>query len=263
MPEGDSYTRAADAAAPILVGRVIDHVDGTPAIRRAASRLLGSTVDRVRTNGKHLLIDTDAGLTIHVWLGMPGRVRTSRGSMRPRRLSGGTRLLICTQAGSVTAERAPTVEVERTRVVDQRLDRLGADVLAEEFDWSRFRRRSEAAPADMLVCDYLLDQRVMAGIGNEYKCEILFLEGLHPITPIARVDPESRERLADRARRIMLPNAHRPQRSTTGSWPAGEAWVYGRGGKPCRRCGTRIEQGHVGEAQSRVTYWCPTCQPSP
>ena len=266
MPEGDSYTRAADRVRPLLVDQAIEAIDGAPAVRKYRPRLLGSTVTGVRTKGKHLLIDTTAGLTIHVALGMPGRVRARSGSGPNQGLirRGPTRLAMATNRGVVTVDSAPTVEVERTRVIDASLDRLGPDVLAPEFDWETYRERAARAPDDMLVCDFLLDQRVLAGVGNEYKNEILFLEKLHPRTPIGMLDPKQRDRLADRARGLMMPNAHRSFRTTTGRYaPGTDAWVYGRGGKPCRRCRDEIVEASVGRSHPRITYWCPSCQRIP
>ncbi len=269
MPEGDSYTRARRRIAPILIGRTIERVQGSaPDVRRHSSRLLGATVETVRTHGKHLMIDCDVGLTVHVHLGMPGRIRVGRSAHAPpsgrgRPAGGGlaaVRMGLGTELGTVWVLSAPDVDVDRRAVIDHRLRRLGADVLATTFDWARFETQSERYPADRTVSDFLLDQRVMAGIGNEYKCEVLFLEGIDPRTPMSAIDAGARRRLAERARAIMLPNAERPQRTTTGRrHPDSRAWVFERAGRACRRCGTVIEQARVGNP-ARITYWCPDCQ---
>lgn len=274
MPEGDSYARAAARISPIVIGREILAVDGVPAIRRAASRIIASSVTGVRTHGKHLLIDLDNGLSIHVWLGMPGTVHVETGGRnqavgeespgRPRHDAGSIRMLLTTGAGTVVVRSAPNVEIERTRVIDASLRRLGPDVLAETFDWEAFSERSRRAPADMIVVDFLLDQRVMAGVGNEYKNEILFLEGLHPATPMGELGGEARAALVTRARRLMLPNAGRPGRTTTGRRGRGsESWVFERTGRPCRRCGSAVLSAAIGLPHPRMTYWCPSCQPDP
>ena len=82
MPEGDSYTRAADRLRPVLVDRQLTYVDGTPSVRKWSGKLVGHTVTGIRTHGKHLLFDVDTGVTIHVWLGMPGRWRVRDASGR-------------------------------------------------------------------------------------------------------------------------------------------------------------------------------------
>lgn len=258
MPEGDSYTRAAARARPVLMGREVIAVEGSaPEVRRHSRSILGRRVEDVRTRGKHLMFDLDSGLTIHVHLGMPGRVRAGRGRLSARD-RGPLRLGLSTEAGSVWVLSAPTVEVARREEIEGRLERLGPDLLAEEFDWGEFRRRADRYPDDRTVSDFLLDQRVMAGVGNEYKCEVLFLEKLLPQRRMGEIDQAAREGLAHRARRLLLPNARRAVRSTTGR-PDEGAWVYGRKGLPCRRCRTAIEEDWVGEP-ARITYWCPTCQ---
>lgn len=246
-------------------------------MRKWSSRLVGSTVTGIRTHGKHLIIDADSGVSIHVWLGMSGRFqlrdragRTVRiATERPRRARrrddpGAIRLMLSTSSHQVICHAAPTVDVERTRVVDRELARLGADVLAESFDWELFRARAGKVSPDRSVADLLLDQRVLAGVGNEYKNEVLFLEGLHPLTPLGSLDPSRIDALAERARRLMLPNAHRGARVTTGMrGPGLESWVFERTGRPCRRCRASIVSGQIGDPFPRVTYWCPNCQADP
>jgi endonuclease VIII len=119
----------------------------------------------------------------------------------------------------------------------------------------------------------LLDQRVMAGIGNVYKSEILFLQHLHPDTLASDVSDEQWLALMDTARKLLRANVaessgqgietYRGLRRTTGRMNAADRlWVYSRGGKPCRTCGTAIASRKDGD-DARVTYWCPVCQPSP
>lgn len=255
MPEGDSYTKAAQRIRPVLVGHPVDEVDGSaPDVRRHSSRLVGSTTQGVRTLGKHLLIDLDSDLTVHIHLGMPGRVLVQH-----RALSGhGLRASFATSTGIVGVVAAPTVEVDSPARIESGLAHLGPDVLAEAFDEEAFQVRAMAYPDAALVSDFLLDQRVMAGVGNVYKCEVLFLERVHPSTPMADVDPDRRLALARRSRRIMVPNALRSVRNTTGL-PGRESWVYGRAGRACRRCRTAIESAWIG-GDERITYWCPSCQ---
>jgi endonuclease-8 len=274
MPEGDSYTRAADRLRPVLVDQPLVYVDGVPAVRKWSSKLVGRAVTGIRTHGKHILVDVDGGTTIHVWLGMPGRwrIRDATGRTvaveserrRGRRVTdprGAARLILGTERHEATCYAAPTVEVERTRVIDRLIDRLGPDVLADVFDWDLFRERVSKVQPDRAVTDVLLDQRVLAGVGNEYKNEVMFLERLHPLTPFGSLDAGQKDALADRSRRLMLPNAHRSGRVTTGiRGESMESWVFERTGRPCRRCRTPIISDHLGDPFPRITYWCPTCQ---
>jgi endonuclease-8 len=271
MPEGDSIARAAAKLSP-LVGATIVEVDGVPDVRRWRPKLVGREVNAIRTHGKHLVIDVDGDVSIHVWLGMPGRWRIDRrdGAGRseiegePERRAfdrGAIRLQLVTESHRATCYSAPTVEVERTRVIDHSLRRLGPDILDDAFDFEAFHVRTELLPASTSVADMLLDQRVVSGIGNEYKNEVLFLEGVHPATTLGALTVEHLDALMVRAARIMKPNARRRgERNTTGLAHAG-SWVYDRAGKPCRRCRSPIMSAGVGDRFERITYWCPECQP--
>ena len=276
MPEGDSYTRAAALARRVLEGATIVAVDGVPAIRRHADRVVGHDVSEIRTAGKHLLFDLASGWTIHVWLGMPGRVtvvgasgrRSQVGESPPaagrRDRMGGIRLRLEAESGTVTVHAAPKVEIERRRVIDAALASLGPDVLAEQFDWSDFSNRAKRVDPGRPAAEVLIDQRVLSGIGNEYKSEILFLERMHPLTSWGLLDDAEIQGLARRAIALMRPNATRARRITTGAASGshdGDRWVYDRAGTPCRRCRTPIRAGDHGSPPRR-TYRCPLCQPS-
>lgn len=275
MPEGDSYARAAAKLRPALVDKELLEVGGSPTVRRWADRLVGSRVVGIRTHGKHLLIDVEGAVTIHVWLGMPGRwrIRSNAGFVetegertgRSTGDAGAIRLLLRTATHVALCYSAPTVEVERTRVIDRSLRRLGPDVLDDEFDLDAYRERAALLPPDTLLADFLLDQRVMAGVGNEYKNEILFLERLHPERTLGSIDSDRVDALAVRARKLMVPNANRRGgRVTTGyRRPGLESWVFERTGQPCHRCNTTIVSGHIGRRHARITYWCPSCQVDP
>ncbi|MFF5171100.1 zinc finger domain-containing protein [Micromonospora sp. NPDC000089] len=133
---------------------------------------------------------------------------------------------------------------------------LGPDLLGADWDPAEAVRRLAADP-DVTVGEALLDQRNLAGVGNLYKCEVLFLRGLSPWTPVGAV-PDLTGTVT-LAQRLLAANRGRWTQSTTGSLHRGQtSYVYGRRAQPCRRCGTAIRKEELGE---RVTYWCPTCQP--
>jgi endonuclease VIII len=131
---------------------------------------------------------------------------------------------------------------------------LGPDLLGPDWDPQTAAANLTADP-DRPVAAALLDQRVMAGVGNVYCNELCFVFGLLPTSAVKVADPV---RLVSRAHDMLMANRSRFHRTTTGDRRHGnELWVYGRSGKPCRRCGTLIESDADGE---RVSYWCPRCQ---
>jgi endonuclease-8 len=146
---------------------------------------------------------------------------------------------------------------------------LGPDLLAESFDIDgAIARIRDRGPEP--IAEVLLNQRVVAGIGNVYKSEVLFLAGVHPDTPASALHDDRLASLLALARRLLKANVtdhagpgivtYLGLRRTTGRMnPADRLWVYSRGGRPCRRCGTRIASRKSGD-DARVTYWCPGCQ---
>lgn len=172
--------------------------------------------------------------------------------------------MIETPAAVAVAFNTPVVEL----LTDAELRRsmplitLGPDLLAESFDADEALRRLRERDAWALGVA-LLDQRAVAGIGNVYKSEVAFIERLDPWSPVRAFDDGSLRNALSEARRLLQANAGRGARTTTGRrGPGRDLWVYGRGGRPCRRCGTPISSRRQGE-HARVTYWCPRCQPPP
>jgi endonuclease-8 len=146
--------------------------------------------------------------------------------------------------------------------VHHTLARLGPDLLSPQFDRADVLRRL-AARGRQPIAEALLDQRLTAGIGNVFKSEILFLCGIAPSRPVDSLGDADREALIDTARRALSINVvGGTMRRTTGRDRPGERlWVYGRAGRPCRRCGTLIRSAKTG-LDARSTYWCPACQPA-
>jgi endonuclease-8 len=147
---------------------------------------------------------------------------------------------------------------------------LGPDLLSPGFDADEALRRFKSRSDDTMA-DALLDQRVMAGVGNVYKSEVLFLAGVHPFAAVAASDESKLRDMIGIAQRLLLDNVverpgpgmvtYKSARRTTGRMRSEDRlWVYSRSGKPCRKCGTPIAFDKHGDA-ARVTYWCPACQP--
>ena len=255
MPEGDSVAGHAQRLRPILEGSRIESVGGTsPSVRVHSARILDAVVDGVRTVGKHLIIDLSTGYSIRIHLGMTGRWTITAVSASP--VHGSARLVLGTESHRTACFSAPTVEVDRTAAVDAEVARLGPDLLGD-FDVDEFLRRARLREGELNVAQLLLDQEVVAGIGNVYKSELLFLEGIHPETPAASLGDDTLRAIAERARRLMAVNVGKRRVTTGMRGPRREHWVYGRDGRPCRRCGAAIESRGGAD---RVTYWCPGCQ---
>ena len=257
MPEGDSIAGDANQLTRVLAGREILGVYGTSkSVRSSSAKLLGATVTAVRAIGKNLLLDFDNGWSVWVHLGMTGRWRVGPRLDRP---PGDSRLALTTATATAVCRKAPIVRVDRTPALEQRLEGLGPDVLADEFDTSEFVRRARLGEGQKSISEVLLDQQVIAGIGNVYKSEILYLEKVNPKRPVAECDDSVLVSIAERAVKVMGPNVGRSRSTTGGLEPGRPTWIYGRGGEACRRCGTRIASDEHG---GRITYWCPGCQQS-
>ena len=268
MPEGDTIFRTAHVLRAALVGRrvTLARAQPGPGLRRVPdlSRVVASTVTSVEARGKHLLIDFDNGLTLRTHLRMKGSWHRYRPS-EPWRLPMRQATAILETAESVAVLfNAPTVELltEADLRRSRPLRELGPDLLSRSFDADEALRRLRERDGDELG-NALLDQRAVAGIGNVYKSEVAFLERLDPWAPVAAFTDDQLRGALRTARRLLQANTRGGARVTTGSTARGEGlWVYGRSGRPCRRCGTLIRSARQGKL-ARLTYWCPRCQVAP
>jgi endonuclease-8 len=228
--------------------------------RLATTDLAGRHVLDATARGKHLLIRLEGELTLHTHFEMDGIWRIFAPG---ERWSGGPaheiRVVLGTDRKTAVGYRIPVIDVVATASEPELVGHLGPDLLDDAFDADEAIRRIAAAPA-VGIADALLDQRNLAGIGNVYKCEALFLSGVDPWTPAGEVPDLMR--LVDLARRLMVANRDRETRITTGVRRPGEqTWVYGRAARPCRRCGTVIGRRMQGDrGRERVTFWCGQCQ---
>jgi len=252
MPEGDTVWHTATNLRDGLVGKTLTRCD-VRVPRFAAVDLTGETVDEVLSRGKHLFIRVGPA-SIHSHMKMDGSWRVSA-DRRVRESDHRVRIVL--EAGDVQAAGIDLGELEiLARAEDMAVvAHLGPDLLGADWDPDAAAANLTADPSRPIAAA-LLDQRIMAGIGNVYCNELCFVFGLLPTAPTARVaDPL---RLVSRAHDMLAANRSRWNRTTTGDRRHGnELWVYGRAGKPCRRCGALIESDWGGE---RVSYWCPRCQ---
>src|SRR5882757_9851603 len=252
MPEGDTVFHTAAALRVALVGKTLTRCD-VRVPRYATVDLTGQVVDEVISRGKHLFIRVGAA-SIHSHLKMDGSWKVSPVS-KPSRA--GHRIRIILEAGDI---QAAGIDLGVLEVLEREHDmdavaHLGPDLLGDDWD-PRVAAANLAADPDRPLAAALLDQRVIAGVGNVYCNELCFVTGHLPTAPVSDVrDPL---RMVQRARDMLWLNRSRWNRSTTGDTRHGrEFWVYGRAGQACRRCGTLIESDSRGD---RVTFWCPVCQ---
>jgi endonuclease-8 len=258
MPEGDTLHRTASGLAPHLVGRAVTAArvrPGGPQVRR----VVGATITSVEAIGKNLLIRFDNGLEIRTHLRMNGSWHRYRPGERWRRSPARARLVLEVPGAVAVCFDAPVVELFETRAeaIHPTLARLGPDLLAA--DWTdahedeAVRRLGEPGRASRSISAALLDQRSLAGIGNIWRNETLFHERVDPWTPVGAVPDDALRRLVLRARSLLRDSVGRaPGRSPM--------WVYGRAGRPCRRCGSLIRSAPLDTEIQRTTYWCPACQ---
>lgn len=262
MPEGDTVWRTA-AALRRLDGSTIESADlRVPSL--ATTDLAGARILTTVTRGKHLLTRLEAvsghGLTLHTHLVMEGRWDVQRRGERWRRPAYQARVVLRT-AGHEAIGYDVRVDLAPTTEEDRWVGHLGPDLLGPDWDTAEAVRRLAADPGRP-VGEALLDQANLAGVGNVYRSELCFLRGVDPTTPVGAAGDLTA--LVELARRLLVANRDRVERTTTGEDRRGRRlWVYGRRG-PCLRCGTAVRRAQTGEpGRERPVYWCPRCQPSP
>ncbi|ADP79630.1 DNA-formamidopyrimidine glycosylase family protein [Pseudofrankia inefficax] len=265
MPEGDTVLQASRRLHQALAGQVLS-VSDFRVPRYATVDLTGGTVLEVVPRGKHLLMRCSGGVTVHSHLRMEGAWRVFAAGEAWRGGPGWQIRAVLGNARHVAVGyRLPVLDVLRTADESKVVGHLGPDVLGPDWDLARVLANARTHP-EREIGSVLLDQTVLAGLGNVYRIEACFVAGLSPWTRIGDV-PEL-DSVVDRARQLIVLNAERPVRVTTGSARPGEQlWVYGRGRRPCRRCGTAIRMAEQAPSdapeEGRVTYWCPRCQRGP
>jgi len=263
MPEGDTVLRAARALGRSLEGKRLTHF-GSSLPRLADANLSGRRVQTVEARGKNLLVRFDDGRALVTHMRMTGSwhlYRPGEPWKKPARLA---RPVLDTESSVPVRFSAPVVELLSARELDRnpRLRRLGPDVLSAEFDDAEAVRRLKSR-ARTAIGEALLFQSAVAGVGNVYKSETLFLCGMDPFAPVAFFSDAELSGIMAKARELMSANVDGwPRRSagTRRTRASGGYWVYGRRGRPCRRCGAPVKRRRQGSA-GRSTYWCSVCQP--
>jgi endonuclease-8 len=257
MPEGDTIRWAAKRIRPVLEGRVPEEIL-TPQQRhgrdRWPERLAGRAVTSVDAYGKHLFIRFEGGVALHSHLRMTGSWGVYRAGQRWRRSARRAWIVLRAAGHEVVEFDGPVLELltdGRTRF-DRQLAALGPDVLADEFDSARFLARLRTDDVTRGIGDALLDQSIVAGIGNVWKAEGCWEAAVDPWRSISTVSDQEALAIVDSVRPRMRESAeHGPLRI--------KAFVHNRAGRPCSRCGSLIRARRQGD-DNRTTFWCPGCQ---
>lgn len=256
MPEGDTVHRAAGRLHEALAGQSVTRFE-LRVPQAATADLRGEVVHDVVARGKHLL-HRIGDWTLHSHLKMEGRWLVFRPGERWRGPAFQARAVIGVATAEAVGFEIADVSLVRTRDEDQVVGHLGPDPLGPDWDPAEAARRLGADTRAVHVA--LQDQRNVAGFGNEYVNEILFVRGILPTTPAVEVDAAA---VVDLGARMIRANLPRRQRTFTGDDRDGRrTWVYGRAGRACRRCGTIIRESTLGAdpTRQRIVFWCPACQ---
>ena len=279
MPEGDSIYRAARALRGVLAGRVVTGFEtGLAGLARVDddAPLVGRVVERVESRGKWLLIYFSGDLILVTHMLMSGSWHLYRSGERWQMGRAKMRVVIRVEGWEAVAFNVPIAEFHTARSLERssQVPKLGPDVLGAEFTVEGGVARLAAYAAERPEAEVgvvLLNQRVIAGLGNVFKSEVAFAAGVNPFRVMRTVTAKEMEALVDFAMRYMRANVAdgKSERIVTvgggrRTIPALDReerlWVYRRKGEECRRCGAAVMMRKQGE-QARSTYWCPVCQP--
>ncbi|MEP7309002.1 MAG: DNA-formamidopyrimidine glycosylase family protein [Acidobacteriota bacterium] len=274
MPEGDTIFRAAQTLHRALTGSVVTRFESVfPALNRIDHDrpLVGRTIESVSARGKHLLMAFSGDLVLRTHMRMHGSWHIYRPGERWQRSAHDMRIVVQTSRFVAVGFNVPIAELLTSRDLSRHkeLQAIGQDLLAATFDEDEVIRRLRSHDGDA-IADALLNQRIVAGIGNVFKSEILFITRIHPFRTVGALSDDDLRRIVGESRRQLRANVlTRSQtlspafgrRTTRNLDPSVKLWVYSRGGQPCRICGTPIQARKTG-LDARLTYWCPKCQPS-
>lgn len=279
MPEGDTIFRSARALDRALGGRIVTGFETTlaPLARvNDDTPLEGRTVERVEARGKWCLIFFSGDLILLTHMRMSGSWHIYKTGERWQAPRSAMRVVITCGDVQAVGFSIPVAEFHTARSLERsaQLSGLGLDVLSATYRideaTSALREYGRAHP-EAEIGNVLLNQGVIAGIGNVYKSEIAFAAEVNPFRHMQTISERELERVAEIARRYMHANVAEGKgegmvtysggRRTTGAMDHGaRLWVYRRQGQECRRCGAIVKMRRQGTG-ARSTYWCPSCQP--
>ncbi len=276
MPEGDTIFRSARALGRALTGKVVTSFETALAPLASVddnTPVAGRTVENIEARGKWLLIYFSGDLILVTHMLMSGSWHIYRTGERWRQPRRAMRCVLRVEDFEAVAFNVPVAKFFTARTLERNsmIPKLGPDLLRADYDEAEARARVLARP-DEEIANVLLNQRVIAGLGNVYKTEVCFLCAVHPFRTVGSLTPAELDCLLFQSRKLIGENVQESsddkiltytgaRRTTRSADQASRLWVYGRQGQPCRRCGTAVLMRKQGP-DARSTYWCPQCQPS-
>jgi len=259
MSDGANTHRAASALRTALAAKPMVRFDA-PCLIGPAPRA-GRMVERIETHGKHIQLVWDDNMVLDTNLRMMGSWHVYRHGEQWRKPFQQMKVAIEVADWVAVCFNAPVVETYR--LPDKRrhpgMGRLGPDICLPGTDISvivnlLLSYRDGAAR----ISDVLLDQRVMRGLGNVYRCEVLWATEINPFARVDSLNEHDAIRLVNTAASMLRANMQQAKRAAATAAKGGLA-VYGRNGQRCGRCGETVDCRQAGDRQ-RVLYWCPGCQ---
>jgi endonuclease-8 len=275
VPEGDTIYRAARALGQALEDKLVTRFETALAPLASVdddTPVAGRMVEKVESRGKWLLIHFSGDLILVTHMLMSGSWHLYRVGERWQRARREMRVVVATKEFEAVAFNVPVAKfyTATTLARNSEIPKLGPDLLGTEFAVEEAKGRL-LAHGDEEIANVLLNQRVMAGLGNVYKSEVLFACGVHPFRLVSTLTSAEIDCVLDRAHRFLEANVKDGaeggmvtytglRRTTRRADPGARLWVYRRQAKECRRCGATILMRRQGSG-ARSTYWCPVCQP--
>ena len=276
MPEGDTIYRSARTLHRALAGATVTGFETAYAPLASThdnTPVTGRVIEKVESRGKWLLIYFSGDLILVTHMRMSGSWHIYRRGEHWQRGRAHMRVVIQTEKFEAVAFDVPVAQFHTAQSLagHPSIPQLGPDLTGADFAHADARAKLRAETGEE-IGNALLDQRVIAGIGNVFKSEVCFVCGIHPFRRVESLSDAEVDALLDASHRLMQANVREhspggiatytgPRRTTRANDPAARLWVYRRQGKECRRCGATILMRRQGRG-ARSTYWCPDCQPA-
>ncbi len=279
MPEGDTIFRAARALAKVLTGKHVTKFDTGYAHLATVNDdrpVVGRVIEKVEASGKWCLMHFSGDLILVTHMLMSGSWHIYKTGERWWSPKKAMRVLVEVEGWQAVAFNVPVAEFHTADTLARKssVPKLGPDILSGDYTpesgVDSLRARAQSHPDDE-IANVLLNQRVLAGLGNVYKSEVAFAARVHPFRAMSTITEAEMLQMADVSQRYMKANIldgsgdgiitySGSRRTTNNANEKNRLWVYGRRGLECRRCGGTVEYRKQGPG-ARSTYWCPDCQP--